>query len=86
MDSFNFKSLTGGNMNLAISIFSGNIYYLLHDIRITEIHPETTRTNPSGTGFPALEAFHRLTVTAAGKTLQLHGFTVEGICCVYGIG
>ena len=59
---------------------------LLHDIRITEIHPETTRTNPSGTGFPALEAFHRLTVTAAGKTLQLHGFTVEGICCVYGIG
>ena len=59
---------------------------LLHDIRITEIHPETTRTTPSGTGFPALEAFHRLTVTAAGKTLQLHGFTVEGICCVYGIG
>ena len=59
---------------------------LLHDIRITEIHPETTRTNPSGTGFPALKAFHRLTVTAAGKTLQLHGFTVEGICCVYGIG
>ncbi len=59
---------------------------LLHDIRITEIHPETTRTNPSGTGFPALETFHRLTVTAAGKTLQLHGFTVEGICCVYGIG
>ena len=59
---------------------------LLHDIRITEIHPETTRTNPSGTGFPALEASHRLTVTAAGKTLQLHGFTVEGICCVYGIG
>lgn len=48
--------------------------------------PESVRTNPSGPEFPTLKTFHRLTVTAAGKTLQLHGFTAEGICCVYGIG
>ena len=35
MDSFNFESLTSGNMDLSVSIFSGNIHHLLHNVCIT---------------------------------------------------
>ncbi len=70
---------------------------LLHDVHITDVRPE--QINPClcshefdpefgseffGRKAPVLKTPHRLTVAVADKTLCLHGFVVEELCCVYG--